>query len=350
MRTSRNGRRIAGAFAAIALGCAATATPATAQPEGGKANGDGAPKAESRAQSEEEARRESERRRAMLRPSARLELAGKKLSIAYGPEPSDSDDFRRLETLADGETAFFTRQQAIKLSTEAHLAFGDAVVRAHNVAPNYPGVYSLWLARAGDGWKLVFNSKADVFGTQRRTEADVVSIPLVESKAEPVENLKIELAKGADDASATLKIAWGDRAWSAAFRVATEAEAEVGAGSAAAPPEEAAASPTAALEGDPKTWKNPFPADAAALAYGKSLYLRNCQQCHGADGRALENIDFEATDLTNPARWYHGTTEGEVFRSIKLGAGDDMPPYVDKLSDEEIWKLTAFVQGWWPKE
>lgn len=95
---------------------------------------------------------------------------------------------------------------------------------------------------------------------------------------------------------------------------------------------------------------NPTPYTPAAEKRGRTHYLRNCQICHGFDGRALENIDFEATDLTDPERWRFGTTDGDLFRSTKFGAGLDMPPFEAELDDTEIWELVHYLRSIGPEE
>lgn len=99
----------------------------------------------------------------------------------------------------------------------------------------------------------------------------------------------------------------------------------------------------------------PLQADAlafsrSAAAAGKSHYLINCQQCHDADGRALANIDHIAADLTAPGTWYYGASALNIFRSIKFGAGLEMPPFKDTLNDELIWQIVAHVLNIGPKE
>ena len=88
----------------------------------------------------------------------------------------------------------------------------------------------------------------------------------------------------------------------------------------------------------------------SAAVRGKSFYLINCQQCHDADGRALANIDFIAADLTAPDTWYYGTTPLHIFRSIKFGAGLEMPPFKDSLDDATIWQIVAHVLNIGPAE
>ena len=88
----------------------------------------------------------------------------------------------------------------------------------------------------------------------------------------------------------------------------------------------------------------------SAAERGKSYYLINCQQCHDADGRALANIDFIAADLTSPDTWYYGASPLHIFRSIKFGAGLEMPPFKDSLEDEIIWQIVAHLLNIGPRE
>jgi mono/diheme cytochrome c family protein len=54
--------------------------------------------------------------------------------------------------------------------------------------------------------------------------------------------------------------------------------------------------------------------------------------------------------LTEPKQYKNGTSDGEIFRSIKDGAGDQMPGFkYQGLSDSEIWDLVNFVHSLWPE-
>ena len=95
--------------------------------------------------------------------------------------------------------------------------------------------------------------------------------------------------------------------------------------------------------------KSPVPFSKASIARGKVLYARECTECHGADGKSLVDVVANATDLTKPEAWKSGTSEGEIFRSIRDGAGDAMPPFADKVSKEEdLWHMVNFVRSLWP--
>ena len=91
--------------------------------------------------------------------------------------------------------------------------------------------------------------------------------------------------------------------------------------------------------------ENPVEDSVAVLREGRKTYLRLCQYCHGADGRAQANPDFEAPSLRDPSEWRYGTSDGELFVSIRDGAGHDMPPFRDKLEERGIWELVHYIRS-----
>ncbi|MBI1783784.1 c-type cytochrome [Candidatus Sumerlaeota bacterium] len=334
-------------FAASRICALAAMTAAVWGAESGDSGGAAKPgqeKKESVPQDAEAARKQTEARRRTMRPAAELKLGEKKIVVSYAATSAESPAFKQVESCKEGSVIEFTDGQAIKLKTEIGLKFGGAVIRAGNIAPGYPGVYSLWIKKTAAGWSLVFNEKADVFGTQHNPKADVAEVPLRFETKDHEPKFKAELAAG-DGGKNTLAFAWGTNRWIAEFAPAAEASG----GSESKTPEKEAKPAADARPADPKSLKNPIALTAASVAEGKAIYLRNCQRCHGVDGRALENIDFEATNLTKPDVWVHGTSDGEIFASTKFGAGADMPPFAGKLSDEEIWKIVNHIRSLWPK-
>lgn len=150
---------------------------------------------------------------------ARLTIDGKKIRIAFANLKMGSSDWDLFEQLEDGEVFQFTLSRATKIYTDHDLAFGDVVVEKENMAKDYPGVYSVWLKKAGDGWLLVFNSQADIWGSRYLSEHDVYEVPLALSKVEgePVEKFLVKLEES--DGGGTLRLLWGDTQWSAPFSV-----------------------------------------------------------------------------------------------------------------------------------
>lgn len=91
--------------------------------------------------------------------------------------------------------------------------------------------------------------------------------------------------------------------------------------------------------------QSPLLYSADSVRAGRKTYLRLCQYCHGADGRAQANPDFEAPSLRDPNEWLYGTTDGEVFVSVRDGAGHEMPPFGKQLHETQIWELVHYVRS-----
>jgi len=99
-----------------------------------------------------------------------------------------------------------------------------------------------------------------------------------------------------------------------------------------------------------KKLKSPVPFSKASIARGKTMYSRECAECHGGDGKSLLDVVANATDLTDPKVWKSGISEGEVFRSIRDGAGEAMPPFSEKIPKEkDLWDLTNYLRSLWPE-
>ena len=96
--------------------------------------------------------------------------------------------------------------------------------------------------------------------------------------------------------------------------------------------------------------KSPVPFTKESIAQGRTLFARNCTACHGNDGKSQVDVVANATDLTDPKFWGSGTSEGEIFRSIRDGAGDTMPPFKSQMQKEEdMWHLVNFIRSLWPE-
>ncbi len=104
---------------------------------------------------------------------ALLDIAGNTVKISYTEIRSDTEDHNRLEKIKNGEVFEVTSARATKLFTDADLQFGDVIIKTENAGKNYPGVYSLWLKKVDDGWNLVFNEHADVWGTMYERYMDI---------------------------------------------------------------------------------------------------------------------------------------------------------------------------------
>ena len=115
------------------------------------------------------------------------------------------------------------------------------------------------------------------------------------------------------------------------------------------------AAPTAAADKDDaraeaRELTSPIPYSKDSVRTGRKTYLRLCQYCHGADGRAAANPDFEAPSLRNPKEWRYGSAGGEIFSSIRDGAGHEMPPFRKQLTEEQIWQLVHYIRSIGPRD
>lgn len=99
--------------------------------------------------------------------------------------------------------------------------------------------------------------------------------------------------------------------------------------------------------------KNPVAATAESVSAGKQIYLRRCASCHAASGEGGPGNDLiPAAPSLVDAQWDHGSSDGEIFDSIKNGVGPDfnMVPFKDTLKDDEIWNVVNYVRSIAKKE
>jgi hypothetical protein len=153
------------------------------------------------------------------RQNTRLTLSGERIRVDFTSAAVTSDDYDRFESLGDGDVATFTRGAVIKLRTAISLAFGDVIIATDNVAPDYPGVYGVWLRKSGDGWELALTNEPDVWGTQFDREAEVAVIPLSSAETDdPTERFLVELT-ASGETGGRLDLHWGPHHWFVPFSV-----------------------------------------------------------------------------------------------------------------------------------
>lgn len=85
---------------------------------------------------------------------------------------------------------------------------------------------------------------------------------------------------------------------------------------------------------------NPYEGDRQAITTGGQLFIGyNCMDCHGAEGSGAMGPSFQ------DGRWHFGGSPGEVFESIFQGRPDGMPAWGGRISNDQIWMLTAYVRS-----
>jgi mono/diheme cytochrome c family protein len=89
---------------------------------------------------------------------------------------------------------------------------------------------------------------------------------------------------------------------------------------------------------------------AASAAGGADLWTQHCASCHGADGKGQTKMGqhYGVKDLSD-AKVQAALTDDQALKAIKEGVtGDDgkqkMKPFADKLSDDDVKALIAYVR------
>ena len=72
---------------------------------------------------------------------------------------------------------------------------------------------------------------------------------------------------------------------------------------------------------------------------GEKLFLRECTDCHGEDGRGrmLKQPDFTSVD------WHKTVTDDQLFKVIKFGR-EPMPFYAGALTDDQMRALVRYIR------
>jgi mono/diheme cytochrome c family protein len=86
--------------------------------------------------------------------------------------------------------------------------------------------------------------------------------------------------------------------------------------------------------------RNPFEGNQRAIALGGQLFVAyNCIDCHGAEGSGAVGPSFQ------DGRWRFGGSAAAVFESIYQGRPDGMPAWGGRISNDQIWMLTAYLRS-----
>jgi mono/diheme cytochrome c family protein len=95
-----------------------------------------------------------------------------------------------------------------------------------------------------------------------------------------------------------------------------------------------------------KKMKNPVTLTEDSLAAAKAIFLDNCAQCHGDDGKGdgpeAEMYRVKPANFTD-AHMMGEMTDGEIFWKISEGRRP-MPSFKKRLTEEQRWQLVNFVR------
>ncbi len=91
--------------------------------------------------------------------------------------------------------------------------------------------------------------------------------------------------------------------------------------------------------------KNPLKDDPTSVAIGSRLFLKNCVQCHGKDGRGGGELAKSLpTSPANLPQLAQGKSAKTFAANIYYGK-NAMPAYKNQFSEEQIWHLANFVKS-----
>jgi len=80
-------------------------------------------------------------------------------------------------------------------------------------------------------------------------------------------------------------------------------------------------------------------------APGEQLYIDNCADCHGLDGRGntAREMGQPYADLTDDV-WKLGGDDTSIANAIREGSFGLMPGFQQKLNDQQIQELVAYLR------
>ncbi|MEO8256611.1 MAG: c-type cytochrome [Acidobacteriota bacterium] len=95
--------------------------------------------------------------------------------------------------------------------------------------------------------------------------------------------------------------------------------------------------------------KNPVPSTPASIAAGQASFQKYCRFCHGPEAKGdgpQAPKDTHPPNLTDD-KWDHGSTDADVFTSIKDGIGPkfDMKGFNSKLTPQEMWNIVNYLHS-----
>src|ERR687884_637366 len=89
----------------------------------------------------------------------------------------------------------------------------------------------------------------------------------------------------------------------------------------------------------PLVTTNEYEKNAYAVSEGKRLYEQmNCVGCHFHGGGGIGPALMDA-------RWIYGSDPSQIFSTIVQGRPNGMPSFRNKLNDDQVWKIAAYVRS-----
>ena len=87
------------------------------------------------------------------------------------------------------------------------------------------------------------------------------------------------------------------------------------------------------------TTVGPYDGNAYEMSMGKQLFSSmNCVGCHSHGGGGMGPPLMDAT-------WIYGSDPSQIYATIYQGRPNGMPSFRDRLTEQQIWQLVAYVRS-----
>lgn len=84
---------------------------------------------------------------------------------------------------------------------------------------------------------------------------------------------------------------------------------------------------------------------AAQTRDGKTVYQAECKKCHGVRGIPPQTMKKKYKDLpVFDAQFFAGRSDDSVVTVLTKGKGDDMKPFDEKLTREEMAAVAKYIR------
>ena len=148
---------------------------------------------------------------------------GPRLSVVYGRNMRVEDrDFAHLVSVLTDTVVTTTASAVMRLDIDVPLQFGDVTLGIGNIGGlrDSPGGYGVWLKRAADGWRLVFNDEPDAWGTQHDPVFDAGEVSLAYTQGDDSSRAMSASVVMTSPMQGRFVLVWGPHEWSTDFTVA----------------------------------------------------------------------------------------------------------------------------------
>ncbi len=88
--------------------------------------------------------------------------------------------------------------------------------------------------------------------------------------------------------------------------------------------------------------KNPFSGNPEAIKKGKGIFEKNCQVCHGDDGKGGIGPSLRDNVWLNKEG---DISDGKLFSIIADGTQAGMPPFGTQIDKDGIWSLVSYIRS-----